>query len=731
MTAVRVKPSSEKSSTPQTAGVAVTVNSPTSVSVVHASTRKTFVYDQILDESVDQDGVWAHVRSSVPLLITGYNVSIMAYGQSGTGKSYTMGTTDAKDGIIPRASRALFEELRVYNEKHGIVPTPTAVQEEKIVNKPRTRFSTLLPKRFSSLPSTKSKKWATKAPEPSQKGNSPWVITASYIEIYNEQLRDLLADNSALNLSITEDVKGNIKVAGAQEVMVESKEELLGLLKQGALVRQTNSTAMNALSSRSHAIFTIQLTQKQVKPDTGIITTITSKLNFVDLAGSERLKNTGAQGGRAKEGISINSGLASLGKVISQLSSANTSHISYRDSKLTRLLQDSLGGRAITHLIACVTPDAQYVSETLNTLAYAQRARAIQQSPEIQQVESRDDLLNTIVHLQEKVKALQERNEHDDLQHTSHSPILNEKELNTSRSADIIALTDAANKTMESHKERADRSQEFHKAVENMIAEYEETIGSLQTALLESRAKHREAMEKLASQKAILEVTTELLEDKASELEAKTIELENKTIELSAKTGELAESQANYFELMDITESLEQQVQAAKRDMKMERALFEEQIRYTVEMSTVKNGEGEDEPPPPRTSSPINSTSPSHLSSPSTSPLLNSSGEDLPSSTTGATSLTSIPNLMKRDSMRSHEDDHNQLLILSDELKAAKTEINSLRLEHKSHSSESQYLMSRYNQARREADTLKAETEELRKKNEALENEIARVVAPI
>jgi len=186
----------------------------------------------------------------------------------------------------------------------------------------------------------------------------------------------------------------------------------MGVLSFGSSIRQTDATAINAKSSRSHAVFSLNLVQRKVKDmdkaskrmsmpaDMGPegFMTVDSKMHFVDLAGSERLKvrlslstmqgkdadgrrsqrcgllrmcaqNTHAQGERAKEGISINAGLASLGKVISQLSSRQSgSHVSYRDSKLTRLLQDSLGGNAITYMIACVTPAEFHLSETLNTI---------------------------------------------------------------------------------------------------------------------------------------------------------------------------------------------------------------------------------------------------------------------------------------------------------------------------------------------------------------------------
>lgn len=186
-------------------------------------------------------------------------------------------------------------------------------------------------------------------------------------------------------VTIREDPKGRILLTGLHQVEINNFEDLMNCLNFGSSIRQTDATAVNAKSSRSHAVFSLNLVQKKPKStskdekrlsmpldmmtgDAGFMT-VDSKFHFVDLAGSERLKNTGAQGERAREGISINAGLAALGKVISQLSSRNAgSHVSYRDSKLTRLLQDSLGGNAITYMVACVTPAEFHLSETLNTI---------------------------------------------------------------------------------------------------------------------------------------------------------------------------------------------------------------------------------------------------------------------------------------------------------------------------------------------------------------------------
>ncbi|NWT75824.1 KI21B protein, partial [Prunella himalayana] len=222
-------------------------------------------------------------------------------------------------------------------------------------------------------------------------------------QLYNEEILDLFdstrdpdARHRKSNIKIHEDASGSIYTTGVTSRLISSQDELIQCLKQGALSRTTASTQMNVQSSRSHAIFTIYLCQTRVCARPELVNeevsslldgsqpaaeyeTLTAKFHFVDLAGSERLKRTGATGERAKEGISINCGLLALGNVISALGdqSKKVVHVPYRDSKLTRLLQDSLGGNSQTIMIACVSPSDRDFMETLNTLKYANRARNI------------------------------------------------------------------------------------------------------------------------------------------------------------------------------------------------------------------------------------------------------------------------------------------------------------------------------------------------------------------
>uniref|UniRef100_A0A3P8US16 Kinesin family member 21A n=1 Tax=Cynoglossus semilaevis TaxID=244447 RepID=A0A3P8US16_CYNSE len=317
---------------------------------------KAFTYDYMFDMDSQQDAIYStSTEKLIEGCFEGYNATVFAYGQTGSGKTYTMGTgfdvniVDEELGIIPRAVHHLFK---------GIEERRQAAQEQ---GRPVPEFK----------------------------------INAQFLELYNEEVLDLFDSTRDMkqksHIRIHEDATGGIYTVGVTTRTVSSEAEMLQCLKLGALSRTTASTQMNVQSSRSHAIFTIHLCQVRVcqenETDNRVSNgnemdeyeTLTAKFHFVDLAGSERLKRTGATGDRAKEGISINCGLLALGNVISALGdrSKRSSHVPYRDSKLTRLLQDSLGGNSQTVMIACISPSDRDFMETLNTLKYANRARNI------------------------------------------------------------------------------------------------------------------------------------------------------------------------------------------------------------------------------------------------------------------------------------------------------------------------------------------------------------------
>merc|ERR1719341_568129 len=214
--------------------------------------------------------------------------------------------------------------------------------------------------------------------------DTEFLVKVSFMELYNEQLFDLLSTKTRREdtmVDIRDDGNKGIKIPGLTETPITSVADTMTMLEKASEGRVTAATAMNARSSRSHAIFTLGV---EAKPKSDPKAVTISKFHLVDLAGSERQKKTKAKGDRLKEGININMGLLSLGNVISALGEENrgaNSHIPYRDSKLTRLLQDSLGGNSHTLMIACVSPADSNLEETVSTLRYADRARKIKNKP--------------------------------------------------------------------------------------------------------------------------------------------------------------------------------------------------------------------------------------------------------------------------------------------------------------------------------------------------------------
>uniref|UniRef100_A0A663EZ44 Kinesin family member 4A n=1 Tax=Aquila chrysaetos chrysaetos TaxID=223781 RepID=A0A663EZ44_AQUCH len=318
---------------------------------------KSFTYDYVFDPSVEQEEVFnTAVAPLIRGIFKGYNATVLAYGQTGSGKTYSMGGTytanqehEPSVGVIPRVIKLLFKEKE-------------------------------------------------------QRQDWEFVLKVSYLEIYNEDILDLLCPSRERSspISIREDPKEGIKIVGLTERNVTCAQDTVSCLEQGNNSRTVASTAMNSQSSRSHAIFTICIDQKK-KSDKN--SSFHSKLHLVDLAGSERQKKTKAEGDRLKEGININRGLLCLGNVISALGDENKKggFVPYRDSKLTRLLQDSLGGNSHTLMIACVSPADSNLEETLNTLRYADRARKIKNKP----IVNLDPQAAELHHLKQQVQQLQ------------------------------------------------------------------------------------------------------------------------------------------------------------------------------------------------------------------------------------------------------------------------------------------------------------------------------------
>ena len=316
--------------------------------------RYKFTFDTVLPPQVKQQEMYQTCAKSVVLsTVEGYNGTVLAYGQTGSGKTHTMQGTvqtsrSGERGIIPRAVDDIFSYIRNNGGASG---------------------------GFENL----SKKY---------------LVRVSYLQIYNEQISDLLKPDRS-NLAIREEKKRGLFVEGLSEWVVRSPGEAMSLVHEGAARRATGATRINELSSRSHAIFIIttescELSQEPVSPakaspmgGRGYAAkpkkVQVGKLNLVDLAGSERVNVTGAAGKRLEECKMINQSLSALGKVISCLTgpSGPQKHIPYRDSKLTRILQDSLGGNCKTTMIATVSPLPSSYAESLSTLKFAHRAKYI------------------------------------------------------------------------------------------------------------------------------------------------------------------------------------------------------------------------------------------------------------------------------------------------------------------------------------------------------------------
>ena len=305
---------------------------------------KTFTFDQVYDENSTQREIYENTaKPIVQSSLDGYNGTIFAYGQTGTGKSHTMeGKDDPPDlrGIIPNSCCHMFDELA----KSG--------------------------------------------------STTEFLVRSSYIEIYNEEIRDLLSKNPQNKLELKENPEKGVYVKGLTAFVVKGVKEILNVITVGKRNRTVGETLMNQDSSRSHAIFmitiessTITTPQGQASPGMenkeSASTIRVGKLNLVDLAGSERQSKTGATGDRLKEATKINLSLSALGNVISALVDGKGGHIPYRDSKLTRMLQDSLGGNTKTLMIANVGPADMNFDETLSTLRYANRAKNIKNKPKI------------------------------------------------------------------------------------------------------------------------------------------------------------------------------------------------------------------------------------------------------------------------------------------------------------------------------------------------------------
>ncbi|KAL6649688.1 hypothetical protein ACP70R_013912 [Stipagrostis hirtigluma subsp. patula] len=336
---------------------------------------RTFTFDKVFGPKSQQRSIYEHaVAPIVRDVLEGYNCTVFAFGQTGTGKTYTMegemrqkvGELPDTAGVIPRAVRHIFDVLEAQKADYSIKVT--------------------------------------------------------FLELYNEEITDLLAsledqsrlpeDRQKRPISLMEDGKGGAVIRGLEEIVVYSPSDIYSLLEHGSSRRRTADTALNKQSSRSHAVFSIYIHVKETTVGNQELMKC-GRLNLVDLAGSENIARSGAREGRAREAGEINKSLLTLGRVITALVEHSV-HVPYRDSKLTRLLRESLGGKAKTCLIATVSPSIHCLEETLVTLDYACRAKSIKNKPEVNQKICKSvmlkDLYQEMERMKQDVKAAREKN---------------------------------------------------------------------------------------------------------------------------------------------------------------------------------------------------------------------------------------------------------------------------------------------------------------------------------
>lgn len=337
---VRCRPMSEKELAagyhkivkivPEQGRVEVLTNKPNS---------KNFIFDAVYDGGNQADIYCEVFRPLVDSVIKGFNGTVIAYGQTGAGKTFTMegalGDSE-NEGVIPNSFRHIFSHIA------------------------RTE-------------------------------NTQFLVCASYLEIYQEEVRDLLSSEPKKKLEVRERNDSGVYVKDLTVSVCKTIHDLEKVMIEGKHNRSIGTTNMNAHSSRSHAIFMISIESCETDTEGNSHVKI-GKLNLVDLAGSEKQAKTGAVGSTQKESIKINLSLSALGNVISALVDGKSTHVPYRDSKLTRLLQDSLGGNSKTIMIACTSPASYNLEETVTTLRYANRAKNIKNTPVVN-VDPKDAIL--------------------------------------------------------------------------------------------------------------------------------------------------------------------------------------------------------------------------------------------------------------------------------------------------------------------------------------------------
>lgn len=434
----RIRPHNEKELGMGASGFCVTSPAAEVIHLEGTRTPENFSFDHVFTGESSQDDIFK--QAALPVvkdLLDGYNGTIFAYGQTSSGKTHTMEGPEINDGqlkgVIPRTVEALFDMVAKADE--GV----------------------------------------------------EFVVKASYVEIYMEKIRDLLDQyHTKVNLQVREDVTGGIYIAGVTEEYVTSPDELLGVLAAGKVNRATAETGMNAGSSRSHSVFVITVEQRNLETNT----VKTGMLYLVDLAGSEVVKKTQASGQTLEEAKTINKSLSTLGQVINALTDEKAQHVPYRDSKLTRVLQNSLGGNSKTVLIICLSPSVYNAEETASTLRFGKRAKLIKNKAVVNQARSATEL-STLLNKAESTLTLQQQ-----YILVLEAQLRSQGSNNTNTNADIARETSA--------QESSDVSEQNMPAVDEKFCELSKSFAALQERLAEEEAESHRSRREVEALNALL-----------------------------------------------------------------------------------------------------------------------------------------------------------------------------------------------------------------------------------
>ncbi|XP_065875742.1 kinesin-like protein KIN-14R [Euphorbia lathyris] len=445
-----------------------------------ASTKKPYKFDRVYSPRDNQVDVFADASPLVLSVLDGYNVCIFAYGQTGTGKTFTMEGTEQNRGVNYRTLEKLFEVAKERNETFT------------------------------------------------------YSLSVSVLEVYNEQIRDLLATAPASKkLEIKQSSEGSHHVPGIVEARVDNLREVWNVLQAGSNARAVGSNNVNEHSSRSHCMLSVMVKAKNLM--NGECTN--SKLWLVDLAGSERLGKTDAQGERLKEAQNINRSLSALGDVIYALAT-KSSHIPYRNSKLTHLLQDSLGGDSKTLMFVQISPSEQDLSETVSSLNFATRVRGVELGPAKKQIDSSElQKMKTMLE-----KARQSSKSKDDSLRKLEENLQNLE--NKARDKDNIYRTQQEKiKELEGH---LDLKSNLHSQTEKQVLQLsdklkgrEEICNGLQQKVkeLENKMRDRQQLDSAAFQEKIKELESKFKEQ-LQDSESYSLALQQKIKELERKLKE-------------------------------------------------------------------------------------------------------------------------------------------------------------------------------------------------